>query len=434
MARSKKVPEADNNKSDLTDEAEVVSPEPVESGVAPDGEDALPETDIKAEDEADAEAAGDESPPEAEIETEVADSVAIEEPPTEPVPHPEPRKRSGGGFLATVTGGILAAVIGFGAARYVVPEGWPFPGTGGGEDALAASLADQGKQITGLEDELKRLQTAMAELPKAETGNVTAELSALETRIDSEMQALSGQLTDLSGKISSIEARLTEVEARPAAAGGGDNSAAIQEYEKELAAMRAELATQRAENEKMAGNIASVADDAQSKIDAAAARAQQLEQRTALLRLQTALETGDAFQGALAGLGGDVPAALTQNAATGVPTLAMLQDSFAPAAREALSASLRSEAGGSTTERVSAFLRSQLNARSLEPREGSDPDAILSRAESDVRSGQLDAALTEIAALPQPGQAVMAEWAAMAIKRVEVLAAADSLMNSLNQN
>ena len=137
MARSKNAPEADDSKSDLADEAEVISPEPVDAGEAPEGETAVSETEIKAENE---DAADDEPPTEAEIKTEsvAAESVATEEPAAEPAPQPEPRKRSVGGFLATVTGGILAAVIGFGAARYVVPEGWPFPGTGGGEDTHAS--------------------------------------------------------------------------------------------------------------------------------------------------------------------------------------------------------------------------------------------------------------------------------------------------------
>ena len=60
--------------------------------------------------------------------------------------------------------------------------------------------------------------------------------------------------------------------------------------------------------------------------------------------------------------------------------------------------------------RVTAFLQSQVGGRSLEPREGDDPDAILSRAEADVQAGDISAALRELDNLPSAAQAVMAPW------------------------
>jgi hypothetical protein len=59
---------------------------------------------------------------------------------------------------------------------------------------------------------------------------------------------------------------------------------------------------------------------------------------------------------------------------------------------------------------VGSFLRSQTGARSLTPREGDDPDAVLSRAEAILAEGRPADTLTELAALPPEGQAAMTEW------------------------
>ncbi|AWX92777.1 hypothetical protein DPM13_05185 [Paracoccus mutanolyticus] len=59
---------------------------------------------------------------------------------------------------------------------------------------------------------------------------------------------------------------------------------------------------------------------------------------------------------------------------------------------------------------IGNFLRVQTGARSVEPREGSDPDAILSRANAAVEAGAIATALDEIATLPQSGQNAMKSW------------------------
>jgi len=69
----------------------------------------------------------------------------------------------------------------------------------------------------------------------------------------------------------------------------------------------------------------------------------------------------------------------------------------------------------------------QIGGRSVEPREGDDPDAILSRTEAAVTSGDLGAVLAEVSALPEGAQATMADWVAM----VETRVAADAAMAEL---
>ena len=85
-------------------------------------------------------------------------------------------------------------------------------------------------------------------------------------------------------------------------------------------------------------------------------------------------------------------------------------------------------------DRVSAFVRLQLGTRSLEPKDGTDADAILSRAEAALKAGQIDAALSELTTLPDAGQPALEGWIADATARKDALAAGDALSQLVNKN
>ena len=128
----------------------------------------------------------------------------------------------------------------------------------------------------------------------------------------------------------------------------------------------------------------------------------------------------------------DTAMALARTSDSGVQkSVEALRAAFPPAARDALAASLRETASGSLWDRTLAFLQTQSGARSLAPREGTDPDAILSRAEAALAAGDLEAAITEIGALPADGQARMTEWVALANRRIAATAAAAALAAEL---
>ena len=151
--------------------------------------------------------------------------------------------------------------------------------------------------------------------------------------------------------------------------------------------------------------------------------------RAALSRIEAALTAGGVLDPALADLKGagiEVPQALAEQG-QGVPTLDALRAAFPPAARGALAASLAESAGGSLWDRTLGFLRTQSGARSLTPREGADPDAVLSRAEAALAASDLGAAIGEIGTLPADGQARMAEWVALAKRRIAATSAAAAL-------
>ncbi|MHC0051998.1 COG4223 family protein [Actibacterium sp. D379-3] len=400
------------------------------SDTAPEAEDQTPEAVLGAEipdETSEAEDAADLP----EEEPQVAEPSFEEIPEPEPIPASAPKRRGGflGMFAGTLTGGILAAVLGFAAAQYLGPDAWPF-GKSKGEET-AALIAAQNQQIDTLTMQLTELKGIVA--ARAEV-DVTPQLNALQDSVTAEIGAVSGQIDSVAADLQAVDTRLTEIEKRPIAA-GADISGAVAAYEKELDAMRNELAAQRAHNDELGAKVAAAADAATAEIAAAATHAKQLEARAAMMRIMAALEAGGGFASALDSLGdAEVPAALVENAQTGVPTLTMLQAAFTDPARAALAASLRARAGDNAGDRMSAFLRTQIGARSLTPREGDDPDAILSRAEAAVQAGDLDAALTEIAALPDAGQAEMADWVAQARTRLDALAAADTLAASLTLN
>ena len=168
-------------------------------------------------------------------------------------------------------------------------------------------------------------------------------------------------------------------------------------------------------------------------MEAEAAKASETAlQRNALTRLQAALVEGAPFAAILGDLGAaglEVPAGLADSAETGVPTLAALRADFPDAARRALADAREADKGPDAG--FGAFLARQFGARSVAPRAGDDPDAILSRAEAAVTDGRIDSALTELEALPDAAKPALAEWTALATRRQAAMAGAEALAQTL---
>lgn len=331
----------------------------------------------------------------------------------------EPRS---GGFVPLVLGGIVAAGIGYGAAAISSGEIWPFASEDDAAQAeLQASLERQNQTIASLEERLTGLQEGVDGI---DLGSLEAELSDLDQRVEalrSAQSALTERVEALAGRIDTLEKQPMEQAVSPEA---------IAAYERALDDLRAEVDAQRAE-------VARMAEEAVAAEQSAEQQSRLAESRAALAEITAALESGAPFDEAvevLAGNGVEVPAPLNAVAADGVATRAELVDAFPELARDAL-AEARSVAtqGSEGANRVTTFLRNQLGARSVTPREGSDPDAILSRAEAAVRNGNLAQALDEIARLPDVARAVLADWQVMAETRLNALTAADALSQQLVQ-
>ena len=147
---------------------------------------------------------------------------------------------------------------------------------------------------------------------------------------------------------------------------------------------------------------------------AAAAALARAAAEAALGQVQAAVASGAAFAAPLATVAAtiEIPDALQAVAEAGVPTQDALTRGFAPLARAALPVALQETAGESMGDRLGAFVMGQIGGRAVAPREGDDPDAVLSRVGAAVAGGDLEAALAEIAALPQGARDVLAPWVA----------------------
>ncbi|WP_208349982.1 hypothetical protein [Pseudaestuariivita rosea] len=328
----------------------------------------------------------------------------------EPDPQPVQAERKGG-FVPMLLGGGIAAAIGFGAA-YILNF----------SNSNAPEIEALSQQISQLEGSVNDLRD---DIPAAYDDTTLA--SSVQA-VSEQSASLSAQLSSLSDRLTELDQRITDVETRPVAE---TSQAAIAAFERELQSLRDQVADERQAIEGIAAEAAAMEDSAEDAANTAAARA-------AMGRIQAALESGSAYANALGDLEQisdiDVPDALSNAAQTGVATVIELQDSFPDAARSALAEYRSINTGDTAGSRLTNFLRTQTGARSVEPREGDDPDAILSRAEAATRNDNLTDALAEIETLPDIARSQMAAWVEQAQARLDALAAAETLSQELFSN
>lgn len=410
--------EADTTEASTGDQVESV--EAAETHLGDDRLEALDEeTDREKSDDASGEGSlmGESSEDAADTAKDVPAAAAA------PAPVAAPRSS----IWPAVFGGVIAALVGFIAGRGDQLDRY-----------LPASMQRPALDLTAIEAETAVL---------AQTDETLAErLAALEALPDrlAPLEALPARLEALEGRetpasdtielgeaVSSLEAliaaladRVAALESRPVPS---DDESVTPE---ELAALQQALAAQEA----VIADLASKTAEAEAR---AASEAQRILARAALTRVITAVDSGAAFSPALEELEQaapvEVPDPLRKAAEAGVPTMAQLQDSFPDAARAGLSAA-RADASDTGDNGITGFLRRQLNVRSVTPREGDDPDAILSRAEAAVRAGDLKTALSEMEGLPEAARSAMSDWLDAASARTVAQDAAGQLADSLNSN
>lgn len=372
--------------------------------------------------------------PDVVLEEEIVDEIAELETPAEAsAPEPEIIRETivekKGGFVPLVLGGIVAAGIGVGSAGYIFPNGLPF---GPKPADYTSAIEEQSSRIDALSAELAAKPAFDASALEASIADATSAVTAAQE-----------QITGVAETVAAFEERLTTLEALPREDG------ISQQMENALKEMRAELNQQNAALEQMApvegelndmraaldaqkGELVTMIAEAQATKQDAEKTARDTLARAGVTRILVALESGAPFADALAEVEANsdiaIPEALAQTAADGVPTLASLGDAYPNAAREALAAVRSEDTGGG----VSSFLTRQLGVRSVAPREGDDPDAILSRVGAAVDEGRISDALEIADALPEGAKAPLAEWMAQANLRLSAAREAEALATSLN--
>lgn len=372
-------------------------------------------------------------PPPAKPEVRPADKTSDIRPATAaPLPPRETVKvvERRGGFFPMVLGGAVAAGLGAGAMFYALPrlpDGWrpaglttPAPtvdtaaveaaAVKAAEAAAAAQVAAANDQIVALTQQVEALKAApVAAGGEGVPAGLVTDLQALKAQLEAQAQ------------------QLQQLAARPAAA-GGEAMAGLQAEAQQIVAQVREQA------QAAQGQIAAAQDQAKALMAEAEAAAQRAQGQGALASLQAAMQTGAPVAAPVAALA-EAGVAVPQQIASGeVPQLVALQADFPDAARAALAAVAAADAADQgVLDRVGSFLRVQTGARTVGgPREGTDPDAILSRAEAALGASDVAGALAEVATLPEPGQQAMADWTLRAQAWVAAQEAVAKIAETLN--
>lgn len=407
---------------------------PASSALVGDGTDTMPAAEKKPAPGTRAKAAPKDTPFAPK-----SDQPKSDQPKTDSVPpHTTPAKAATPvrktGFWPVVLGGVVAAGLGSAATIYALPHlpaGWvpAAPMAQQGDDQAMIDAASQaGREAAeqaiaaapaagGVPDDLMPRIEALEEQVAA-LGQPAPEADAPQADGDATPAAGTEELAALRDRLDEQQARLDELAARPA-------------FDPEAAAeLQQQIETAAAEAQSSLDQTRAQAEELQSAATESTRRAEAV---AAIAALQTALDAGvtpDQAREALEGAGLDTPEALQAQ----VPSLTELQADFPEAARAALRASLRDTSASGEGNLLTNFLRAQTGARSVEPREGDDADAILSRADADVQAGRIDAALTQMQALPEPATAApaMADWLSRATAYSQARAALSDLSSGTN--
>ena len=315
-------------------------------------------------------------------------------------------------------GGLCAGAIGFGIA--ILPNYF------NSNDQLGSLLLDQ-KEI---HDQIISLSETVSELTNiGPPANFSEELDPFRISLSKLSADIMMNSSAQEQEITALKERIYLLENRPL--NGGVSESVIQSYERELTQIRAEI---EAIVNKAAGEIEQAQGEAAMLEVAAQAISQENVAASALIGIEAAISNGTGYSTLLEELklilGLNVPEVLSANAQLGVVSLNKLQDEFPKLARVSLQAA-RMEGDGTG---FGAFLKAQLGFRSLFPREGTSPDAVLSRAEASVAAGNLQVALVELIDLPKSGQLVLQDWSERARTRLSVLNALSELTRTMVVN
>lgn len=347
-----------------------------------------------------------------------------------PVPPPPPvRAKASRQWVPMAVAGVVVAGLGFAAGTT-----WN-TGTSAETDAAITALQDQLQAVETRTDALASSVEAFPAPPdlgpiEISIGEAEAEIGSLSRRLTEVQTAAQVALAEATG---ALDERLTAIELQPAD-DGGVSQTAIDALDRKIAALEAELEEQRTLVSALTADAEARFDQMRQEAEAeglrAEAEARQTMARASIAAIQAAIETGAPYAAQAQAFeevtGQSLPPTLAALADQGVPTSTSLADAFPQAARiglaEARRVGLAEDGAG-----LSGFLRDQLSVRSVEPREGADVDAVLSRMEAAVAAGRLTDALAEAEALPTEVTAVMADWLGLAADRRTALSEAAAL-------
>ena len=324
-------------------------------------------------------------------------------------------------FITLFLGGISLLIIGFGIAAGVNYVGFLNLQAASQEEQtdLRLAVARQTTLISELEQKLSNVRTELVILNGSiETLNPSMKLQLLDDEISEafrEIEQINSRLFELSERTDVLEVRPMKDMA---------SEEIVEQHSKELKVLKDALLDQQE-------NMQKITDEAEKKENLAKEASQEAQLFLVISGLSVAIENGHSYTAELADLiavsNAEIPEFLHVSAETGLTTNTELREQFPIAARRALS-SARLEGQESQGGTFIDYLKTQLNARSVTPREGMSTDAILSRAEAAIEDGRLAEALAELRSLDPNALTQMSVWIEKAEARLEAVAYIDTIM------
>ena len=306
-----------------------------------------------------------------------------------------------------------------------------------------ADLDDLRTRLTTLEGQVASLTTDVAGAGDARTGDV-ASLEALQSRLGAiesrlpEADAAAHRIDALSARVDSLE---------PTGAKVGQLAGDVQQIKQQSAAVQSRLDGLTAQVQGVDQQLQALQGDvkgvqgglAETRSRAATAndrRAQAAALALITSQIDAALGPGKPYEAplrSLTALGDQDPAVhqaaaeLAPGAASGVPSLAALRQSFAPVADEIVQRE-RAPEGGSLIDRATSNLMRLVTVRPVGADvAGEGAAARVARAEADLDRGDLATAVAEVEALDGPAAEAAAGWLSDAKARLQATAALASL-------
>ncbi|MGO1119409.1 carph-isopro domain-containing protein [Rhodovibrionaceae bacterium A322] len=405
-----------------------------------------------------------------------------------------PAPAASGGFGISLMAGLLSSAViiaGLGGAAYLTKERWQaqlaselglVPATEvqaladrltalesdadkSADPELAAALAEVKSQLAQLEEAEKAQEARIAALkqgpqnptgaasssaspsaPSAATsqaaGDLAAQLSALESRVDQKLAALPKQnaeemaaerarIKGLQAKMDLLDEELTTVQKLLTR-----NESQLDSTSDQLAVLRdtagavADLRQRLNASEKRLKTVENTA------LAASSQRATDAALALAVGQLREALRYSGSYSQDLVGLqqlakgNADLEAplrVLERSAKQGLPSLRQLKDEFGPVAQAIAATEVSSAAGTDWSQTVLKNLQDIVVVRPVGNVTGDSATAIAARAEVRLGDGDLAGAVSELSTLPEAARAPASDWLKAAQQRLDAEAALDQL-------
>ena len=329
-------------------------------------------------------------------------------------------------FVVFIAGGIFSVAIGFGAAIGLYKYGILITPASPDEAQINIDtrISKQNEQFLEFEKNVSSVQSQLELLILRAGANNTVEKIEL---LGEEIIQFTTELEKVNLQLANLSKRTDDLEKRPVLQAVPEDI--IEKHGKELEALQATLTQQREQ-------VQAVMQEAEAKEAIAKQAAREARIFSSVSRLSTSVKNGSNYTDALvdfeAASALKAPDVLHRYAETGFFTKEQLSEQFPIVARLAVN-SARSEGKGAQGKTFADYLKTQLKARSVVPREGMSADAILSRAEAAVKDDRLTDALSELEALDLTARNQMNDWVSKAEERLAAVAYLDTIMAQIEK-